>query len=82
VDFFSTETEGRKSDREERIAPHEVELIKYRSAKTTLQFKLLSGETIEGKIVWYDEIALKIQLPDKSDLTLLRTAVAYYKTRS
>ena len=74
--------EGRRPDREERIAPHEVELIKYRTAKMTLQFKLLTGELIEGKIVWYDETSIRIIQEDKSELTLFRQHLVYYKTRS
>ena len=73
--------EGRRPDREDRIAPNEIELIKYRTGKTTLQFKLLTGDLLEGKIVWYDDLAIRIIHPDKSEITILRHALAYYKTR-
>gem|GEM_PF-6427651 len=76
------EFEGRHPDHEERIAPHEIELIKYRTAKTTLQFKMITGEMLEGKILWYDEQAIRILQSDKSEITLLRQALVYYKTRS
>ncbi len=76
------EIDGRGSNREERIAPHEVELIKYRTGKTTLQFRLSNSELFEGKIRWYDDYAIRIVLEDKSEVTLLRQAILYYKTRS
>jgi sRNA-binding regulator protein Hfq len=76
------EPDGRRPEREERIAPHEIELIRYRTAKTTLQFRLLTGELLEGKIRWYDHNAIQIVQEDKSEITVLRQAIAYYKTRS
>jgi len=77
-----SEIEGRRPDREERIAPNEIELIKYRTGKTTLQFRLVTGELLEGKIRWYDDMAIRIILEDKSEITVLRQALVYYKTRS
>ena len=76
------EFEGRRPDREERIAPHEIELIKYRTGNTKLQFKLSTGELLEGKIRWYDDSAIRIIQEDKSEITILRQALVYYKTRS
>jgi hypothetical protein len=76
------EMEGRHPTREERIAPNEIEIIKYRSGQTLLQFRLLTGELIEGKIQWYDDLTFKIIQVDKSEITILRKALAYYKTRS
>jgi hypothetical protein len=74
--------EGRRPAREERIAPNEIELIKYRTGQTSIQFRLVTGELLEGKIHWYDEQAIRIVLEDKSEITILRRALAYYKTRS
>jgi hypothetical protein len=74
--------EGRRPDREDRIAPNEVELIKYRTSQTTLQFRVVTGELLEGKIRWYDDLAIRIVQPDKSELTLFRQSLVYYKTRS
>jgi sRNA-binding regulator protein Hfq len=70
------------SEREERIGPREVELIRYRDNRTPLQFRLVNGETIEGSIRWYDHTALRIVQPDRTELTLLLHAIIYYKTRS
>jgi hypothetical protein len=81
VDLLN-ESEGRSPNREERIAPHEIELIKYRTAKTTLFFRLSNSELIEGKIVWYDDVAIRIVQEDNSEITLLRQSILYYKTRS
>jgi hypothetical protein len=75
-------SDGRSSEREERIAPNEIDLIKYRSSKTTVQFGLINSEHFEGKIVWYDGLAIKIIRADKSEVTILRRALAWYKTRS
>ena len=69
-------------ERIERIALHEIELIKYRDNRTVLTVKLISGETLEGAIRWYDSVALRLVQPDRSEITVYRQAIAYYKTRS
>lgn len=66
---------------EERITQHEVELIKLRDNRTPLLIKLMSGEELEGAIRWYDDRALRLILADRSEMTVLMHAVAYYKTR-
>ena len=68
-------------ERRERIAQHEVELIKYRDNRTPLLVKLVSGETLEGAIRWYDSVALRLVLSDRSEITVYRQAIAYYKAR-
>lgn len=66
---------------EERITQQEVELIKLRDNRTPLLIKLMSGEELEGAIRWYDDRALRLILADRSEMTVLIHAVAYYKTR-
>ncbi|MBV9850348.1 MAG: RNA chaperone Hfq [Armatimonadetes bacterium] len=68
-------------ERRERIPPHEAELIKYRDNRTPLLVKLVSGETLEGAIRWYDSVALRLVLSDRSEITVYRQAIAYYKAR-
>ena len=82
MDPFPDSERGRVGDREERIAPHEIELIKYRSNRTPLEFRLTSGELVEGAIRWYDDQAIRIVLSDRTEMTLFRHAIVYYKTRS
>lgn len=67
---------------EERIAPSEVDLIKYRDNRTPLSIKLLTGETVEGAIRWYDERALRLVLPDRSEVTVFLQAIAYLKAEA
>jgi sRNA-binding regulator protein Hfq len=68
--------------REERISPREVELIKYRDNRTALVVKLMTGETLEGAIRWYDNRAMRLVQSDRSEVTVYFQAVSYYKTRS
>ncbi len=65
---------------EERIAPSEIEMIKYRDNRTALVVKLLSGETLEGAIRWYDERALRLVQADRTEITVFFQAIAYHKT--
>ena len=66
---------------QDRISPREVELIKYRDNRTTLLVNLLSGETVEGAVRWYDEMALRLVLADRSEVTVYLHAVASYRAR-
>ena len=67
---------------QERISPREVELIKYRDNRTALTVTLMSGETLEGAIRWYDEMALRLVLPDRSEATVYLHAIASYRART
>jgi len=66
---------------QERISPREVELIKYRDNRTALTVTLLQGETLEGAIRWYDEMALRLVLSDRSEVTVYLHAIATYRAR-
>lgn len=67
---------------EERIALSEIEMIKYRDNRTPLVVKLVTGETLEGAIRWYDERALRLVQADRAEITVFLRAVAYYKTQT
>jgi sRNA-binding regulator protein Hfq len=69
-------------ERYERISLHEVELIKLRDNRTVLQVKLVSGETLEGAIRWYDHNAIRLVRPDRTELTIFRHSIAYYMSCS
>ncbi len=64
---------------EDRLSPREVELIKYRDNRTSLDVTLLSGETIEGAVRWHDHLALRLVQADRSEVTIYLHAVAYYR---
>lgn len=70
------------AEREERIEPSEVELIRYRDSRMPLVFALANGNTIEGTIAWYDRSAIKIVQADRAEITVRLSAVISYKTRS
>ncbi len=67
---------------QERVSPREVELIKYRDNRTALTVTLLSGETLEGAVRWYDEMAVRLVLPDRSEVTVYLHAIATYRARA
>jgi len=67
---------------QERISPREVELIKYRDNRTTLTVTLLSGETFEGAIRWYDDMALRLVHADRSEVTIYLHAISTYRSRA
>ena len=71
----------RAAAREERISLREVELIKYRDNRTALVVKLVSGETLEGAIRWYDDQAVRLVQADRAEVTVYLHAVAYYRAR-
>ena len=66
---------------EERISAREAELIKYRDNRTALVVKLITGETLEGAVRWYDGHALRLVQSDRSEITVYLQAIAYYKAR-
>jgi sRNA-binding regulator protein Hfq len=66
----------------DRISPREVEIIKYRDNRTPLVVKLVTGETLEGAIRWYDDHALRLVQSDRSEITIYVQAIAYYKSRT
>ena len=68
-------------DRYERISQHEIELIKLRDNRTPLQLKLLTGEMLDGAIRWYDDKVIRLVQSDRSEMTVNRSAIAYYQTR-
>lgn len=65
---------------EERISPHESEIIKYRDNRTNLVFTLTNGEKITGAIRWYDNVSIRVVQDDRSELTLMCSAIGYYRT--
>jgi len=66
----------------DRISLREVELIKYRDNRTTLTVTLLGGEILEGAVRWYDDKALRLVLPDRSEVTVYLHAIATYRSRT
>lgn len=82
MELLSEQERAKLMGLEERISPREVELIKYRDNRTPLQVKLVTGETLEGAIRWYDNRAMRLVQSDRSEITVYLQAIAYYKTRS
>lgn len=76
-----SEVERLRATREERISLREVELIKYRDNRTALVVRLVSGETLEGAIRWYDDRAVRLVQADRSEVTIHLHAIAYYRPR-
>ena len=64
-----------------RVSPREVELTKYRENRTMLTVTLVTGQTLEGAIRWFDPLAMRLVQPDRSELTVCLHAIAYYRTK-
>ncbi len=45
-------------------------MIKYRDNRTALTVKLLTGETLEGAIRWYDDHAIRLVQADRTEVTV------------
>lgn len=69
------------SDRSPAVLLHATELIKYRDERKTLQFSLLGGEILEGVIRWFDEETIHIAGPERTEVTLFKHAIAFYRVR-
>ena len=65
-----------------RVSPREVELTKYRENRTPLTITLVSGQTIEGAVRWFDPQAIRLVQSDRSELTVYLHAIAYYRARA
>jgi len=70
-------------DRAPGVALHAAELIKFRDERKTLLFTLISGETIEGFVRWFDDTAIHVALggPDRAEATLFKHAIIRYQTK-
>ena len=68
-------------DHLERISPREGELIKLRDMRTPLVFHLLTGDSIEGVIRWYDGSAVRVAKPDGVEITLFFHALSHYESK-
>ncbi len=82
MEYMDTGRGGGSHEREERISPREGEMIKYRDMRTPLVFHLLTGDTIEGVVRWYDNISVRVALTDRSEITLFYHAVAFYASKA
>ena len=69
----------RRSFHEDRVSYYEVDLIKSRDSHTALRFKLSNGDIIEGAIRWFDERALRIVRPDRTEVTVYMHAIIYFE---
>ncbi len=68
-------------DHQERISPREGELIKFRDLKTPLVFHMLTGDTIEGVIRWYDGASVRVARTNSTEITLFFHALSYYENK-
>ena len=64
-----------------RVSPREVELTKYRENRTPLTITLVSGQTIEGAVRWFDPMAIRLVQSDRAEVTVYLHAIAYYRVR-
>jgi sRNA-binding regulator protein Hfq len=69
------------SDRPPVVLLHTAELIKHRDERKTLQFTLIGGESLEGVIRWFDEEAIHLVGPERTEVTVFKRAIAYYRVR-
>ena len=68
-------------DKPPNILLHTAELIKYRDERKALQFTLVGGNTVEGVIRWFDDEAIHLVDADRSEMTLFKHGVLWYRTR-
>ncbi len=57
------------------------ELSKFRENEVLLQFKLVNGEEIQGRINWFDNYTINVSVANKKeaeDITILKHAISYY----
>lgn len=59
-----------------------AEMIKFRDERKPLVFTLVGGETIEGAIRWFDDAAVHLVAPDRSEVTLMKHAIVLYRAKS
>jgi sRNA-binding regulator protein Hfq len=68
-------------DRSRTVHLHTAELIKYRDERKSLLFTLIGGENLEGVIRWFDDEAIHIVGPERTEATLFKHAITYYRVR-
>lgn len=61
--------------------PSEVQINKFIITKCLVEFKLINGESVCGKLMWVDNDAFLIEREDNSKITLLRSSILYYYSK-
>jgi hypothetical protein len=77
MDMAST-GDGRGSG---RVSPREVELIRFRDGKVPIKVTLMTDETIEGVVLWYDEVSLHLMKTDQTEITIMNNVISMYGRR-
>lgn len=57
------------------------ELSNFQKKETLLQFKLLNGEELQGRIDWFDNFNISISVANRENaenITILKHAICYY----
>ena len=72
---------GASGDKHPIISLHSAELIKYHDERKALLSTLLGGENLEGVIRWFDDEAIHIVAPDRTEVKLFKHALAHYRTK-
>lgn len=62
----------------EAQGPASFEIKNFITAKKTVSFHLLNEKIIAGKISWNDNNCFHIQTEYGEEITLLKSAIAYY----
>ncbi len=63
------------------MSPREIELIRFRDGKVPVKFTLMTDETIEGIVLWYDEQSVHLLKPDQTEITLMNNVISMYGRR-
>lgn len=66
-------------DGNEPKGPSVAELQRFIRNETNLEFLLVDGERLTGKLNWFDGEAFSVTNDDEEPVTILRSAVIAYK---
>ncbi len=58
--------------------PSIAELQRFVREKLDIEFGLINGEKLQGKLKWFDEFAFSVTNYKNETVTILRPAVVYY----
>ena len=58
--------------------PSEAEIKKFIRLEMEVEFVLLNSQHIKGQVLWADDNAFQVRMPNEKVITVLRPAVLYY----
>ncbi len=69
-------------DRFPAVQRNEAEMIRARDERRAIEFTLVNGAVMEGIIRWYDDDTICIADENRSEVTVYKHAILYFRSKA